>query len=54
MRLPADWCRCHDRTCPDRHRCLRWLERGTGMDWTPAVATLRKPGQPQCLKFLLS
>ena len=25
--LKNDVCRCHDDTCPERHECLRWIER---------------------------
>lgn len=27
MPLPRDTARCHDRNCPMRHDCRRWLER---------------------------
>lgn len=43
--LPPDNIRCHDKTCPEREQCLRWLDR-TNPEATIHSVLWRKEGQP--------
>ena len=42
MTIPADFTRCLDDGCPERHECLRWLERETagGPSWATHCPSL--------------
>lgn len=46
--LPADYARCHDETCPDRERCLRWLGRNDEHPRVVHVASLNPVGVFPC------
>ena len=39
-KLANDICRCHDETCKDRFKCLRYLERNTGGERTPHLPSM--------------
>lgn len=41
-RLPDDCSRCHDKGCPNRNVCLRWLRRDDEGWQVVSAATFRK------------
>lgn len=49
VRLPFDYCRCHDSSCPVKEQCLRWLERETGNERTPHAMSLRSVDEVNCV-----
>jgi hypothetical protein len=46
-RLPDDVCRCHDKTCPERKSCLRFLQRNSGGEYVVHADTMRT-GESLC------
>ena len=45
-RLHPDICRCYDDGCPERHDCLRWLDRERGAPYVFHVPSLKDYDRP--------
>lgn len=48
MSLPADVTRCLDSGCPERHECLRWLERESGNSHAASLFPFDIPLNKRC------
>lgn len=46
--ISEDICRCHDRHCPDKDTCERWIFRNDGGDWLWRCMSLRDAVTKKC------
>jgi len=50
--LSNDMCRCHDRHCPQRETCKRYINRNDDYEWLTHCMSLMDAGTKKCDYYL--